>query len=97
MQAFPNCGSCKESKNHPEKHPGTVIITPPAKEIKGEDNNSKKIKTEQDWLKLPKNIPKDILSLNDPSVCPRLIHKDGSMCHSKMYWASLKKPTAKGI
>ena len=49
---------------------GTVIITPLAKEIKGEDDNTKKIKTEQDWLKLPKNIPKDTLSLNNPNVCP---------------------------
>ena len=24
-------------------------------------------------------------------MCPRLIHKDGSLCHSKTYWASLNK------
>ena len=29
-------------------------------------------------------------------MCPRLIHKDGSLCHSKTYWASLnKKPPLK--
>ena len=74
---------------------GTVIITPPAKEIKGE-NDSTEIKSEQDWLKLQKNIPKESLSLNDPNVHPRLIHKDGTVCHSKSYWASInKKPPLK--
>ena len=68
----------------------TVIITPLAKEIK-EENDSKKIKTEQDWLKLPKNIPKDNISIDDPNVRPRLIHKDGTLCHSKTYWASIKR------
>ena len=70
---------------------GMMIITPLAKVIKEENDNKKKIKTEQDWLKLPKNIPKDTLSLNDLNVHPRLIHKDGSLCHSKTYWASLNK------
>ena len=55
-----------------------------------------KVKTEQDWLKLSKNIPKDDFSLNDPNVHPRLIHRDGSLCHSKSAWASLnKKPPLK--
>ena len=67
-----------------------VIITPPAKEIKDE-NNGKKIKTEQDWLKLPKNVPKENISLDDPNVSPRLIHKDGTICHSKTYWSSIKR------
>ena len=67
-----------------------VIITPPAKEIEDE-NNGKKIKTKQDWLKLPKNVPKENISLDDPNVHPRLIHKDGTICHSKTYWSSIKR------
>ena len=74
---------------------GTVIITPPAKEIKSEHQDST-VKTEKDWLSLPKNIPKENISLSDPNVHPRLIHKDGSICHSKTYWKSLnKKPPLK--
>ena len=88
--------SIQSSEYEHTKLIGTVIITPPTKEIKGEDDDSKKINTEQDWLKLAKNIPKDTLSLNDPNVHPRLIHKDGSVCHSKTYWASLnRKPSLK--
>ena len=49
------------------------------------------MKTEQDWLKLPKNIPKENISLDDPNVCPRLIHKDRMICHSKTYWSSIKR------
>ena len=49
------------------------------------------IKTEKEWLKLPKNTPLENISLNDPNVHPRLIHKDGSICHSKTYWKSLNK------
>ena len=73
---------------------GTVIMTPLAKEIKSENN--KEIKTEQDWLNLPKNTPKEDFSLNDPNVRPRLVHRDGSLCHSKSAWASLNhKPPLK--
>ena len=73
-----------------------MIITPPAKKIKGDEEDKKTVKAEQDWLKLLKNIPKDNCSINDPNVHPRLIHKDGSLCHSKTYWASLdKKPPLK--
>ena len=46
--------SIQNSEYEPTKLIGNVIITPPAKEIKGEDDDTKKIKTEQDWLKLPK-------------------------------------------
>ena len=54
------------------------------------------IKTEKEWLNLPKNVPTENISLNDPNVHPRLIHKDGSICHSKTYWKSLnKKPPLK--
>ena len=74
---------------------GTVIITPPAKVKKSEHQDSA-VKTEKDWLSLPKNIPKENISLSDPNVHPRLIHKDGSICHSKSYWKSLnKKPPLK--
>ena len=73
-----------------------MIITPPTKEIKDESDIDKKVKTEQDWLKLPRNKPTENYSIGDPNVHPRLIHKDGSVCHSKMYWASLnKKPPLK--
>ena len=82
--------SLQKSESEQTKLIGTVIITPPAKEIK-EENDSKKIKTEQDWLKLPKNVPKENISIDDPNVCPRLIHKDGTICHSKTYWASIKR------
>ena len=51
----------------------------------------KKIKTEQDWLKLPKNVPKENISIDDPNVRPRLIHKNRTICHSKTYWASIKR------
>ena len=85
--------SLQHSENEKTKLIGTMIITPPAKEVKDENVEKNKVKTEQDWLKLPKNIPKDDFSLNDPNVHPRLIHKDGSVCHSKSAWASLhKKP-----
>ena len=80
----------QKSESEQTKLIGTVIITPPAKEIK-EENDGKKIKTEQDWLKLPKNIPKENISIGDPNVHPRLIHKDGMICHSKTYWASIKR------
>ena len=76
--------SLQKSESEQTKLIGTVIITPPAKEIK-EENDGKKIKTEQDWLKLPKNVPKENISIDDPNVCPRLIHKDGTICHSKTY------------
>ena len=82
--------SLQKSEYEQTKLIGTVIITPPAKEIK-EENDSKKIKTEQDWLKLPNNDPKENISIDDPNVCPRLIHKDGTICHSKTYWASIKR------
>ena len=83
--------SLQSSEYEQTKLIGTVIITPPAKEIKEEDEDMKKVKTEQDGLKLPKNISKDNYSVNDPNVCPRLIHKDRSLCHSRTYWASLNK------
>ena len=87
--------SLQKSDNEQTKLIGTVIITPPAKEIKN-DNDRQKVKTEQDWLKLPKNVPKENISLDDPSVQPRLIHKDGTICHSKTYWSSIqRKPPLK--
>ena len=82
--------SLQKSKNEQTKLIGTVIITPSAKEVKDE-NNGKKVKTKQDWLKLPKNVPKENISLDDPNVRPRLIHKDGTICHSKTYWSSIKR------
>ena len=82
--------SLQKSNNEQTKLIGTVIITPPAKEIKDE-NDGKKVKTEQDWLKLPKNVPKENISLDDLNVRPRLIHKDGTICHSKTYWSSIKR------
>ena len=82
--------SLQKSNNEQTKLIGTVIITPPAKEIKDE-NDRKKVKTEQDWLKLPKNIPNEDISLDDPNVHPRLIHKDGMICHGKTYWSSIRR------
>ena len=82
--------SLQKSESEQTKLIGTVIITLPAKEIKDE-NDGKKIKTEQDWLKLPKNVPKENISIDDPNVRPRLIHKDGTICHSKTYWSSIKR------
>ena len=78
--------SLQKSKNEWTKLIGTVIITTPAKEIKDQ-----KIKTEPDWLKLPKNVPKVNISLDNPNVRPRLIHKDSTICHSKTYWSSIKR------
>ena len=82
--------SLQKSDNEQAKLIGTVIITLPAIEIKNE-NDGQKVKTEQDWLKLPKNVPKENISLDDPNVHPRLIHKDGTICHSKTYWSSIKR------
>ena len=82
--------SLQKSESEQTKLIGTVIITLPAKEIK-EENDGKKIKTEQDWLKLPKNVPKENISIDNQNVRPRLIHKDGTICHSKTYWASIKR------
>ena len=87
--------SLQSSEYERTKLIGTVIITPPAKEIK-EEHKDNVIKTEKEWLNLPKNVPMENISLNDPNVHPRLIHKDGSICHSKTYWKSLnKKPPLK--
>ena len=64
--------------------------------MKKSEHQDSAVKTEKDWLSLPKNIPKENISLSDPNVHPRLIHKDGSICHSKSYWKSLnKKPPLK--
>ena len=64
--------------------------------MKKSEHQDSAVKTEKDWLSLPKNIPKENISLYDPNVHPRLIHKDGSICHSKSYWKSLnKKPPLK--
>ena len=82
--------SLQKSDNEQTKLIGTVIITLPAKEIKNE-NDGQKVKTEQDWLKLPKNVFKENISLDDPNVHPRLIHRDGTICHSKTYWSSIKR------
>ena len=82
--------SLQKSDNEQTKLIGMIIITSPAKEIKNE-NNRQKMKTEQDWLKLPKKVPKENISLDDPNVHPRLIHKDGTICHSKTYWSSIKR------
>ena len=87
--------SLQSSEYERTKLIGTVIITPPAKEIK-EEHKDNVIKTEKEWLNLPKNVPTENISLNDPNVHPRLIRKDGSICHSKTYWKSLnKKPPLK--
>ena len=82
--------SLQKSDKEQTKLIGTVIITPPAKEIKNE-NDGQKVKTEQGWLKLPKNVPKENISLDNLNVHPRLIHKDGTICHSKTYWSSIKR------
>ena len=62
---------------------GTVIISPPAKTV----INERDIKQEEDWLKLPKNVPKDTRSLMDPTVKFTIKHSDGSICHHKKTWA----------
>ena len=61
--------SLQKSKNEQTKLIGTVIITLPAKEIKDE-NNGKKIKTEQDWLKLPKTFPRKTYHLTTQMFAP---------------------------
>ena len=60
-----------------------MIITPPAKEKKSEHQDSA-VKTEKDWLSLPKNIPKENISLSDPNIYPRLIHKENETSTTAM-------------
>ena len=62
---------------------GTVIISPPAKTLL----SNKEIKQEDDWLKLPKNVPADTRSLMDPLVKFTIKHTDGSICRHKKTWA----------
>ena len=62
---------------------GTVIISPPAKTLL----SNKEIKQEDDWLKLPKNVPTDTRLLMDPSVKFTIKHTDGSVCRHKKTWA----------
>ena len=66
--------SLQRSEYERTKLIGTVFITPPAKETK-EEHKDNVIKTEKEWLNLPKNVPLENISLNDPNVHPRLIHK----------------------
>ena len=71
---------------------GTVIISPPAKTLL----SNKEIKQEDDWLKLPKNVPTDTRSLMDPSVKFTIKHADGSVCRHKKTWAFYtRKPPQK--
>ena len=71
---------------------GTVIISPPAKTLL----SNKEIKQEDDWLKLPKNVPTDTRSLMDPSVKFTIKHADGSVCRLKKTWAFYtRKPPQK--
>ena len=63
-------------KHKTPKLVGTVIISPPAKTLL----SNKEIKQEDDWLKLPKNVPTDTRSLMDPSVKFTIKHADGSVC-----------------
>ena len=68
--------SIQSSEYEHTKLIGTVIITPPAKGIKGEDDDTKKIKTEQDLLKLPKKYPKGY-TLNKQHKCSPQINTQG--------------------
>ena len=70
----------------PHKTPklvGITIISPPAKTLISE----KDIKQEDDWLNLPKNMPKDTRSLMDPTIKFTIKHTDGTVCRHKKTWA----------
>ena len=62
---------------------GTMIISPLAKTFL----SNKEIKQEDDWLKLPKNVPTETRSLMDPLVKFTIKHVDGSICQHKKTWA----------
>ena len=50
-----------------------------------------KIKTEEDLLRLPPNVPRKVVYLKDPNVPLLIRHTDGSVCHSKKSYASYNK------
>ena len=89
------------SPNHRAKLIGTVIVTspsssestPPDHEILREPDIKQeiKIKTEEDLLHLPPNVPRKVVDLKDPAVPLIIRHTDGSVCHSKKSYAFYNK------
>ena len=91
------------SPTHRAKFVGTAIFTSPscskntqpeqAKEIDTEltVKAEPKIKSEEDLLRLPPNIPRKVVDLKDPNVPVIIRHTDGSVCHSKKLYASFNK------
>ena len=91
------------SPNHRAKLIGTAIVTSPSSSkstqpeqeyvTQGElDIKSEiKIKTEEDLLHLPPNVPRKVVDLRDPNVPLIIRHTDGSLCHSKKSYAFYNK------
>ena len=91
------------SPTHRAKLVGTAIITSPSgsentQPEQGQEINTEptvktepKIKSEDDLLRLPPNIPRKVVDLKDPNVPLIIRHTDGSICHSKKSYASFNK------
>ena len=94
------------SPNHSAKLIGTAVVTSPSSSEATQSEHEKetnseleikpeiKIKTEEDLLiRLPPNVPRKVVNLQDPNVLVTIRHTDGSLCHSKKSYALLQ-PTS---
>ena len=83
------------SPNHTGRLIGTVVVTSPSSsnstQPETEIKTEIKIKTEEDILRLPPNVPRKIVDLRDPTVPLVIRHTDGSLCHSKKSYAFYNK------
>ena len=87
------------SPNHSAKLIGTAVVTSPSSTDSTQPEQEKesrnkveikpeiKIKTEEDILKLPPNVPRKVVNLRDPNVMVIIRHTDGAMCYSKKSYA----------
>ena len=85
------------SPNHTGRLIGTVVVTSPSSsdstQPETETNNKVeikteiKIKTEEEILRLPPNVPRKVVDLRDPAVPLIIRHTNGSLCHSKKSYA----------
>ena len=83
------------SPNHTGRLIGTVVVTSPSSsdstQPETEIKTEIKIKTEEDILRLPPNVPRKVVDLRDPTVPLVIRHTDGSLCHSKKSYAFYNK------
>ena len=89
------------SPNHDARLLGTAIITSPSssesnQEVDGNMSIESIVKSEpdikqekeDDFLRLPPNVPRKVVDLNDPNVLVTIRHRHGTLCHSKKSYAS---------